>query len=73
MIPDIEPRPGNRSDPAPDFPWPNGARCAVFPSFDVDAESAWLAYDVKRGRMAGRSFQPVHRVFPPGHGRARSS
>ena len=57
MIPDIEPLPGNRSDPAPDFPWPNGARCAVFPSFDVDAESAWLAYDVKSiDRLVTLSF-----------------
>ena len=45
MIPSIPPRPGNPAPPAPEFPWPNGARCAVMPSFDVDAESAWLAYD----------------------------
>ncbi len=37
-------RPGNLSGPAPDFPWPDGKRCAVFPGFDVDAESAWLEY-----------------------------
>ncbi|MCC7283350.1 MAG: polysaccharide deacetylase [Acetobacteraceae bacterium] len=37
-------RPGNLADPAPEFPWPSGARCAVFPGFDVDAESAWLEY-----------------------------
>ena len=45
MIPSIPPRPGNPAPPAPEFPWPNGARCAVMPSLDVDAESAWLAYD----------------------------
>lgn len=37
-------RPGNESAPAPGFPWPDGKRCAVFPGFDVDAESAWLEY-----------------------------
>jgi peptidoglycan-N-acetylglucosamine deacetylase len=45
MIPPIPPRPGNLAPPAPEFSWPNGARCAVMPSFDVDAESAWLSYD----------------------------
>ena len=45
MIPFIPPRPGNPAPPAPELPWPNGARCAVMPSFDVDAESAWLSYD----------------------------
>ena len=45
MITDFPIRPGNISDPAPDYPWPAGKRCAVVPAFDVDAESAWLQYD----------------------------
>jgi peptidoglycan/xylan/chitin deacetylase (PgdA/CDA1 family) len=47
MIPDIEPKPGNLSDPAPEFPWPHGKSCAVFPAFDVDAETAWFQHDMK--------------------------
>jgi peptidoglycan/xylan/chitin deacetylase (PgdA/CDA1 family) len=41
----IAPAPANRADPAPALPWPNGARCALFPSFDVDGESVWLNMD----------------------------
>jgi peptidoglycan/xylan/chitin deacetylase (PgdA/CDA1 family) len=41
----IEAKPANLAAPAPDFPWPNGARCCVFPGFDVDAESVWLGMD----------------------------
>lgn len=44
---DIPPVPANAADPAPELAWPNGARCALFPSFDVDVESAWLAMDPK--------------------------
>lgn len=50
-------RPGNLSDPAPEFPWPDGKRCAVFPGFDVDAESAWLEYDrANTDRLVTLSF-----------------
>ena len=44
-MPDPLARPANLSPPAPAFPWPHGARCAVFPGFDVDAESVWLGMD----------------------------
>lgn len=57
MIPPIPTVPANLADPAPVFPWPNGARCAVLPSFDVDAESAWLQYDLKNvDRLVTMSF-----------------
>lgn len=39
------PRPSNPAPPAPDFPWPDGKRCALFPGFDVDAETAWIGSD----------------------------
>lgn len=38
-------RPANPAPPAPEFPWPNGARSALFPAFDVDSESVWLGAD----------------------------
>ena len=54
---DVPPVPANLADPAPEIPWPNGARCAVMPSFDVDAESAWIAMDVKSvDRLVTLSF-----------------
>ena len=54
---DIVPVPANSADPAPVFPWPNRARCVVFPSFDVDVESAWLSMDVKNvDRLVTLSF-----------------
>ena len=57
MMPDIPPKPANPADPAPEFPWPNGKRCAVLPAFDVDAESAWLQHDVKNtDRLVTMSF-----------------
>lgn len=34
-------RPASAAAPAPDFPWPDPYRSAMFLSFDVDAESAW--------------------------------
>ena len=40
-----EPGPANRAAPAPAFPWPDGARSAMFPAFDVDTESVWLGAD----------------------------
>jgi peptidoglycan/xylan/chitin deacetylase (PgdA/CDA1 family) len=56
-IPDVPREPANRAGPAPDHPWPGGKRCAVFSSFDVDAESVWLAYDVKNvERLVTMSF-----------------
>lgn len=57
MIPPIPAVPANLADPAPVFPWPNGARCAVLPAFDVDAESAWIQYDLKNiDRLVTMSF-----------------
>lgn len=57
LIPDIPRRPANSAPLAPDFPWPAGKRCAVFNSFDVDAESAWIAYDLKNAdRLVTQSF-----------------
>lgn len=48
---------GNPADPAPPYPWPQGKRCAVFPGFDVDAESVWLQYDPKNtDRLVTLSF-----------------
>jgi len=47
MLTDFPHRIANPSDPAPDYPWPAGYRCAVFPAFDVDAETAWLQYDAE--------------------------
>jgi peptidoglycan/xylan/chitin deacetylase (PgdA/CDA1 family) len=39
------------------YPWPDGKRCAVFNSFDVDSESAWIAHDVKNvDRLVTMSF-----------------
>ena len=56
-IPDIPPRAANSAPLAPEFPWPSGKRCAVFNSFDVDAESAWIAYDLKNAaRLVTQSF-----------------
>jgi peptidoglycan-N-acetylglucosamine deacetylase len=57
MIPDIPHVPGNTAAPAPEFPWPNGARCAVIPLFDVDAETAWTAMDARHvDRLVTLSF-----------------
>ncbi|HEY5797393.1 MAG TPA: polysaccharide deacetylase [Bosea sp. (in: a-proteobacteria)] len=57
MATDFPHRIANLSDPAPEFPWPNGNRCAVFPAFDVDAETAWLQYDTKNtDRLVTLSF-----------------
>lgn len=39
------PAPANSAAPAPDFAWPNGAKSALFPAFDVDTESVWLGAD----------------------------
>ena len=45
MMTSLDPKPANPAAPAPEFPWPNGAQCALFPAFDVDAESVWLGAD----------------------------
>lgn len=37
--------PANRAPLAPEFPWPDGQRSAMFLAVDVDAESAWTAKD----------------------------
>lgn len=57
MLTDFPHRIANPADPAPDYPWPAGYRCAVFPAFDVDAETAWLQYDAKNtDRLVTLSF-----------------
>ena len=57
LIPDVPPHPSNQAAPAPNLAWPSGKRCAVFNSFDVDSESAWIAYDVKNvNRLVTMSF-----------------
>lgn len=57
MATDFPHRIANLADPAPEFPWPDGKRCAVFPAFDVDAETAWLQYDPKNtDRLVTLSF-----------------
>ncbi|RDJ25526.1 polysaccharide deacetylase [Bosea caraganae] len=57
MTTDFPLRIANPADPAPEFPWPNGKRCAVLPAFDVDAETAWLQYDAKNtDRLVTLSF-----------------
>lgn len=43
-------RPANPAPPAPEFPWPQGANCALFPAFDVDSESVWLGADAQNAR-----------------------
>lgn len=39
---DFPPIAFNQAPPAPRFPWPNGARSALFIGFDVDGETAWI-------------------------------
>ena len=57
MATDFPRRIANLADPAPEFPWPNGKTCAVFPAFDVDAETAWLQYDARNtDRLVTLSF-----------------
>lgn len=53
----IPTRPANMAPPAPEFPWPNGHRAAMFLSFDVDAESAWTSKDPAHAeRLVTMSF-----------------
>jgi peptidoglycan/xylan/chitin deacetylase (PgdA/CDA1 family) len=50
-------RPANLAPPAPEFPWPDGNRAAMFLSFDVDAESAWTSKDPAHAeRLVTMSF-----------------
>lgn len=42
MTADVPPVPFNAAAPAPAYPWPNGARSALFIGFDVDGETAWI-------------------------------
>jgi peptidoglycan/xylan/chitin deacetylase (PgdA/CDA1 family) len=50
-------RPANLAPPAPEFPWPDGKRAAMFLSIDVDAESAWTAKDPANAeRLVTMSF-----------------
>lgn len=39
---DPPPVPFNAAPPAPHYPWPEGARSALFVGFDVDGETAWF-------------------------------
>jgi peptidoglycan/xylan/chitin deacetylase (PgdA/CDA1 family) len=49
--------PANLAAPAPEFPWPDGKRAAMFLSIDVDAESAWTAKDPANAeRLVTMSF-----------------
>jgi peptidoglycan/xylan/chitin deacetylase (PgdA/CDA1 family) len=49
--------PANRAPLATEYPWPDGAKAAMFLSFDVDAESAWTAKDPARyGELVTMSF-----------------
>ena len=49
--------PANRAPPAPEHPWPDGNRGALFLSFDVDAESAWTGKDpAHAARLVTMSF-----------------
>ncbi|MDM0071615.1 polysaccharide deacetylase [Variovorax sp. J31P207] len=51
------PAAANRAPPAPEFPWPEGHRCALMPAFDVDGESVWLAFDaLSERRLVSRSY-----------------
>ncbi|MFV0334058.1 MAG: polysaccharide deacetylase family protein [Tropicimonas sp.] len=51
------PRPANLAGPAPDYPWPDGKRAALFVAFDVDAESVWLGADAaNEHRLVTRSY-----------------
>ena len=57
MATDFPRRIANPADPAPEFPWPAGKRCAVLPAFDVDGETAWLQYDAANtDRLVTLSF-----------------
>ncbi|CAH2604749.1 Chitooligosaccharide deacetylase [Rhodovastum atsumiense] len=40
--------PANRAPLAPEFPWPEGHKAAMFLSVDVDAETAWTCKDPAR-------------------------
>lgn len=45
---DLPLRPANQAAAAPEYPWPDGHRAALFLSFDVDAETAWTSKDPAR-------------------------
>ena len=55
---DLSPRPLNLADPAPEYPWPDGNKSALFVGFDVDAETAWL----------GNNLSHVERLVTVSHG-----
>lgn len=47
----------NPAPPAPEYPWPNKARAALMPAFDVDGESIWLGSDaMSERRLVSRSY-----------------
>lgn len=57
MTPVFPMRIANPADPAPDYPWPAGKSCALFPAFDVDGETAWLQHDAANtDRLVTLSF-----------------
>jgi len=55
---DFAPVAFNRAPLAPRFPWPNGAKSAVFVGFDVDGETAWI----------GNTPQNADRLVTVSHG-----
>ena len=55
---DLSPRPLNMAAPAPEYPWPDGNKSALFVGFDVDAETAWL----------GNNPSHVERLVTVSHG-----
>lgn len=58
MLYDPPPIALNAAPLAPHFPWPNGAKSALFIGFDVDAETAWI----------GNTPQNVDRLVTASHG-----
>jgi peptidoglycan/xylan/chitin deacetylase (PgdA/CDA1 family) len=49
--------PSNTAPPAPDYPWPQPYKAAMFLSFDIDAESAWTSKDpAHAARLVTMSF-----------------
>ena len=50
-------RPAHAAGPAPDYPWPEPYRAAMFLSFDIDGESAWTSKDAAHAeRMVTMSW-----------------
>ena len=47
MTEDTKNAAGIRDEKAAGFPWPDGKRCALTLTFDIDAETMWLVKDPK--------------------------